>query len=211
MGITERKTREKEDLRRKILDAARSVFLEKGYEHTSIRNIAERIEYSPTTIYLYFKDKDAIFYALHIEGFQLMGQQMQVLSHVADPFERLMAMGRVYLNFAVHNAEYYNLMFVDQAPINYIDCGDHQVAWEVGMGAFDVLKHTVGQCMDSGYIKKADGEVTSFVIWSTLHGMVTLYNRERCEKVISEENKSDILEKGLAVFSALLNSMKSTN
>ena len=61
MTITTRKERQKEELKGKILQAAKELFMEKGFEDTSIRNIAEKIEYSPTTIYLYFKDKDDIF------------------------------------------------------------------------------------------------------------------------------------------------------
>src|SRR6185369_1180340 len=100
MGITERKVKEKQDLQKLILDAAMETFLEKGYEDISIRNIAEKIEYSPTTIYLYFKDKDAILYALHQEGFRIMNSKMQVLEYVSDPFDRLKAMGRIYIDFA---------------------------------------------------------------------------------------------------------------
>jgi AcrR family transcriptional regulator len=67
MTIANRKERQKEELRGKILEAAKALFIERGFEETSIRNIAEKIEYSPTTIYLYFKDKDDIFYSLHQE------------------------------------------------------------------------------------------------------------------------------------------------
>ena len=57
MGVKERRAREKELLRRQILSAARELFVNEGYESVSMRKIAERIEYSPTTIYLYFEDK----------------------------------------------------------------------------------------------------------------------------------------------------------
>ena len=103
MSIIERKKREKEEMRRTILDAAKEIFLEKGFRSASIRNIAEKIEYSPGTIYLYFDDKDAIFHALHEDGFQRMLAMMQPLQHVADPMERLVAMGRVYMEFAYNN------------------------------------------------------------------------------------------------------------
>ena len=63
MGILERKERDREDMRRLILGAARQLFLEQGYEKTSIRNIADVIEYSPATIYLYYKDKNELFFA----------------------------------------------------------------------------------------------------------------------------------------------------
>ena len=61
MGIPDRKEREKQELRDLILKEARALFLEEGFEKTSLRKIAERIEYSPTTIYLYFKDKNEQF------------------------------------------------------------------------------------------------------------------------------------------------------
>ncbi|MCC6839251.1 MAG: helix-turn-helix transcriptional regulator, partial [Flavobacteriales bacterium] len=55
MNIAARKAQEKEDLKRAILNAARELFLERGYDRTSMRMIAQRIAYSPTTIYIYFK------------------------------------------------------------------------------------------------------------------------------------------------------------
>jgi AcrR family transcriptional regulator len=60
MGIKERKELEKQKMRKLILDNAMKLFLEKGFENITIRHIAEKIEYSPATIYLYFKDKDEI-------------------------------------------------------------------------------------------------------------------------------------------------------
>jgi AcrR family transcriptional regulator len=61
MGISQRREREQEQLRRKIFDAASELFAQEGYQNVSMRKIAERIEYSPTTIYLYFKDKNELF------------------------------------------------------------------------------------------------------------------------------------------------------
>ena len=69
MGISDRKEREKEEMRRRILESAKKLFLELGYEKTSVRAIAEDIEYSPATIYLYFKDKNELLFALHQEAF----------------------------------------------------------------------------------------------------------------------------------------------
>ena len=69
MGITDRKEREKQELKDLILKEAKAVFLEEGYEKTSIRKIADRIEYSPTTIYLYFKDKSELLLELHKQSF----------------------------------------------------------------------------------------------------------------------------------------------
>lgn len=60
MGIKERRDVEKEEMKKKIIDAAIEVIEQEGYEKLSIRKIAAKIEYSPTTIYLYYKDKAEI-------------------------------------------------------------------------------------------------------------------------------------------------------
>src|SRR5581483_5144238 len=116
MGIAERKQEEKQEMTKRILNGARKIFLEKGYEQTSMRNIANEINYSPGSIYFYFKDKSEIFHELHKEGFHLLLSQLKVLDKVADPFERLKAMGRVFIEFAQDNKDYYNLMFIVGEP-----------------------------------------------------------------------------------------------
>src|SRR6059058_2976758 len=73
MGIKERQERDREAVRRAILDAARELFVAEGFRNVSIRKIAERIEYSPAAIYSYFPSKDDIFFALAEEGFRLLG------------------------------------------------------------------------------------------------------------------------------------------
>src|SRR5690348_2216152 len=93
MGIKERQERDREAVRRAILDAARELFVTEGFQHVSIRKIAERIEYSPAAIYSYFPSKDDIFFALAEEGFRLLGSpagRAEQLKHLA-PLERLRA------------------------------------------------------------------------------------------------------------------------
>ena len=70
MGIAERKEREKQEMRTLILSTATNLFVERGYDSVSMRNIAEAMEYSPATIYLYFKDKNELLYTLSEEGFR---------------------------------------------------------------------------------------------------------------------------------------------
>src|SRR5436190_938449 len=72
MGIKERQERDREAVRRAILDAARDLFVSEGYNNVSMRKIAERIEYSPASIYSYFPSKDDIFFERAEEGFRLL-------------------------------------------------------------------------------------------------------------------------------------------
>ena len=200
MTIAARKEREKEEMRSLILDAARKIFLEKGYYQASIRNIAEEIEYSPGTIYLYFKDKDEIFHALHEEGFRKMLEKMQPLEHVTDPFERLKAMGLVYLEFAKNNKDFYDLMFIIQAPIKH---EREKEEWQMGHRTLDYLKNVLRQCQQKGHFKNQDIEFLSFAIWSAVHGMCALYCRDRC-KAYPEIEPMELIKNGYHSFVAML-------
>ena len=164
-------------MRELILHAAKNIFLEKGYAETSIRNIAEKIEYSPGTIYLYFKEKDSIFHALHQEGFRKLIGTMLPLQYVEDPFERLKAMGRIYMDFAKQNKDFYDLMFIMQAPMNM----EKDECWEEGDKALDHLKQVIRDCQAVGRFEGRDVDYLSFTIWSAMHGMCALYCRERCQ------------------------------
>ncbi|HYQ86264.1 MAG TPA: helix-turn-helix domain-containing protein, partial [Bacteroidota bacterium] len=70
MTVAARKMREKEEMKTLVLETAMKLFLDEGFGNVSIRRIAENIDYSPATIYLYFKDKDEILFALHSAGFE---------------------------------------------------------------------------------------------------------------------------------------------
>ena len=200
MSIVDRKQREKEEMRSLILEAAKEIFLEKGYYETSMRNIAERIEYSPGTIYLYFKEKDEIFNALHEEGFLKLFEQMQTLQHVADPFERLKAMGKVYMEFAKKNKDFYDLMFITKAPMNI---EQNQDKWEMGCQSFDYLQQVIKACMNEGRFKGKDLDYLSFIIWAALHGMCALNCRDRLH-VIETKEPEDLLDNGYQYFVSMI-------
>ena len=164
-------------MRRRILDAALRLFLEQGFEKTSIRNIAEAIEYSPATIYLYYKDKNELLFALHQEAFLKMMAELGQVVVVKEPFERLTEMGRKYIKYALENPEMYDLMFIMTAPMETLDCRDE--VWEDGLKSFCLLKTVVAQCSAAGYFKNQDVETTSLTIWAYMHGLVTIYLKNR--------------------------------
>jgi len=172
MGVAERKERQREDLKKNILQAAKELFTEQGYDATSIRNIAEKIEYSPATIYLYYKDKNEIVHALHQDGFKLLVSHFQVLNGVSHPYERLKAMGRAYIQFALQNPAIYKLIFMMEEPLQHVaNCFEE---WDEGDRAFDILLQTVQECQKHDYFHGLEATRLSFVIWSTMHGLCTL-------------------------------------
>src|SRR5215469_546815 len=115
-AIRHRRDQEKQELRQAILTAAGALFLEQGYERFSLRKVAERIGYSPTTIYLYFRDKDDLLFTVVEEGFVRFSQQLAAAAEgQVDPWERIIALGRAYVNFGLQNPVYYQLMFMQRA------------------------------------------------------------------------------------------------
>lgn len=119
MGIKERQERDREAVRRSILDAARELFVAEGFQNVSIRKIAERIEYSPAAIYGYFPSKDDIFFALAEEGFRLLGDPATILGDpalaTAPPLERVRAAFWRLYTFSREQPQYFGLMFIDRS------------------------------------------------------------------------------------------------
>ena len=200
MSIAERKLKEKEEMRKLILDGARKVFLEKGYELASIRSIAEEINYSPSSIYFYFKEKGEIFHELHEEGFRLLLGKMQVLTHVSDPYERLKAMGAVFIDFAIHNKDFYNLMFIVEEPLKR-KTDDKFVS--MGNRTLNNLISVVKECIAAGKFAGMDAESVSFLILSTLHGMSALFCKDRTT-TFTARSSEQLIRNGYQTFVTIL-------
>ncbi|GAB3555643.1 TetR/AcrR family transcriptional regulator [Spirosoma fluminis] len=195
MGIAERKEREREEMRKLILDAAQKLFIANGFEKVSIRTIADAIEYSPATIYLYYKDKNELLYALHQRGFAKMVDEFRPLLVLADPFEKLVQMGRSYIRFAVQNPELFDLMFIMTAPMDKLDKED----WVEGDQAFGLLMQVVQECMDAGIFRPQSVNVVAMMIWSGIHGYTALFLRKRLG-MFDECDRQPIMDDAFNLF-----------
>ncbi|HLL75377.1 MAG TPA: TetR/AcrR family transcriptional regulator [Pyrinomonadaceae bacterium] len=167
-----RREREKDDLRRRILDAAGELFLEHGYEGLSMRQIAERIGYSATTIYRYYEDKDDLLYAIVHDGFLRFGRQLAKAAQSSeDPRERLAALGHAYIEFGLRNPVYYRMMFMQRSDFLFDSRAEQKGPM---IDSFGVLRQSVEQAMESGALRRGDPETTSTVIWAVVHGITSL-------------------------------------
>src|ERR1700752_2208141 len=112
MGITERRAREKEVLRTKILDAAGQLFVEEGFPNVSLRKIADRIEYSPATIYLYFRDKNELFTSLCYDTFSQLKEELERIETSEKDYVAGLREGlRFYIQFGLEHPHHYMLTF----------------------------------------------------------------------------------------------------
>ena len=186
----ERREQEKQELYQTILSAAGELFLEQGYEHFSLRQVAERIGYATGTIYLYFKDKDEVLFKIAQDGFVRFDQQLErAIQSENEPRARLKAMGRAYITFGMQNPAAYQLMFV-QRPEFFLHAQQLKEQEEESFGgrALDLLYEVIEQSMEAGVIRPGAVDSTADALWAAVHGFVTLatcfpdFDRERLER-----------------------------
>ncbi|MBE9597839.1 TetR/AcrR family transcriptional regulator [Pedobacter sp. MC2016-24] len=189
MGISDRKEREKGEMKKLITDAAMRMFLEDGYAKTSIRNIAESIEYSPGTIYLYYKDKDELLYEVQRQAFLKLVSAFKEHATSADPLVRLSQMGKTYVSFGLENPELYDLMFIIRAPMN-VDCEVHD---DNGLECFGYLLRTLEECMASDLLIFKDPNQAALQVWSMMHGLVSLNIRCRLKIMLLDESSMQLV------------------
>lgn len=195
MGIVARKEKQKQEIRQLILDASMKLFVEEGFSHVSVRKIAERIQYSPTTLYLYFKDKNEILFHCCESGFEKMLEQNRSLALIGNPLERLHQMGINYLNFGLTNPEYYDLMFIQDAPMARInELGE---GWSSGDQALEFLKLIIKEAMDKDLLIPAKVETVALAVWGMVHGLVSLATRQRLDKLVSSHEMEQTMHDSL--------------
>lgn len=177
MGSSERKERQKEELRRNILEASLEIYARDGFEGLSIRKIAEKIDYSPAAIYLYFKDKDALLCGLQEEGFRIFNaRKAPILAAEMPAIDRLDALGEDYIRFAFEHPEYFELMFVLRSPMRALGAVEE---WTEGIKAYETLRDVVARCMDEGSLPREAPDVAALAYWGAVHGIASLALRER--------------------------------
>jgi AcrR family transcriptional regulator len=173
MGVPERRARHKQALRQQILEAAREVFVKEGYESVSMRKIAEKIEYSPTTIYLYFRDKSDLLRCLCDETFARLSRTVdRIEKEGGDPLQRLIKGLRAYIDFGLRNPNDYRVAFMleSSALIASQARDEHTMAFR----AYSQLRRHVEECVATQKFRQQDVEAASQVLWSAIHGITSL-------------------------------------
>lgn len=176
MGVKERREREKSETRDKILDAARELFVGEGFEGVSMRKVAEKIEYSPTAIYVHFADKEELFRELCHQDYARLAEVFQSSAISSDPIERLKQIGASYVDFGTRYPNHYKFMFMTPQPPHELDEVDREVMGNPEMDAYAFLKWAVQQALDVGCFREElnDPELISQTLWASVHGVISL-------------------------------------
>jgi AcrR family transcriptional regulator len=174
MGSVERRTRERDETRQLILEAAREMFVERGYEATTMRAIAERIEYTPTAIYHHFLNKEALLAELSAADFRALGAAFQKIGRIADPIERLRRCGQAYVEFGLRHPMQYQFMFMTRKPPEIMS---ELRSLDPSEGSYAFLRETCADAIATGRLRPQyqNPDEVALMAWSTLHGFLALW------------------------------------
>jgi AcrR family transcriptional regulator len=175
-SVTRRK-QQQEDLRAKILDAARELFVNHGVEAVSMRKIADKIGYSATTLYNYFEDKEALLYALCDADFGTLQDLFKKIGKIADPIARLRKLGQTYINFALRYPSHYRFMFMTPRVHRDDDVFREIEPSNPDQDSYAFVRATVVEALTAGAFRDEyrDADLLSQVIWSAVHGVASLH------------------------------------
>jgi AcrR family transcriptional regulator len=184
MGIAERRSRQKDEVRSNILSTAWQMVKQDGWQSLSIRKIADAIEYSVPVIYDHFQNKEAILMEFAKEGFQLLSKKIQQASgKYKDPAEQLKTVADAYWNFAFKNKEYYQLMYGLGMPGCEIEkCFPERADFR------NLVMEPITAIIAKSKHPKVNPCLKYYTFWSILHGLISIKSM-RNPNVSDEVNK----------------------
>ena len=176
MTAKSRRKEEQDALRKKILEAARGLFVSRPYEEVTLRMIADAIEYTAPTILNHFGSKESLIFAICEEDFRALRAQFERIAKVADPVERLRKAGITYVEFAMANPNHYRFTFMTQHPVPGAD--DLSIdRTNPDQDAYAFLRATVAEAIQAGRFREDcdDPDAVAQVLWSGVHGLISLH------------------------------------
>lgn len=170
MGITERKERQRKEVRESILNSAWHLVNQEGWQNLSIRKIADAIEYSVPVVYDHFENKEAILSEFNRRGFKLLGDTLkEAKDKHKTPEKQLEAITFAYWDFAFENKEYYQLMYGVGMPT----CESLTSVPEL-MAFIGTIHSTIADLLQRNGNASTDTWLKVHSFWSTIHGLVSI-------------------------------------
>ncbi len=202
MGLQERRTREKEQRRLQILDAARSLVLKYGVFAVSVQQIAKLSELSVGTIYLYFESKEEIFASLQEEVLDLMYEEMEeAIEGATGPADGLRAIARMYNSFSIENKRYFDVVNYFLSPSDIIFPPhlkteiDHH-----GNRVLSLVVEVIERGVREGIFEAENPKRCAIVLWATIHGLIQF--RKLRDTILRDEDFDELYRYSVECFIA---------
>jgi len=205
MGIAERKEREKLQRRRDIIDAAEKVFFSRGFESATMDEIAEKAELSKGTLYLYFKSKEDLQFAIFMRGSDILMKMMNDnLSTGSTGYQRLLGLADSFIRFSRENRNYFSLfMYYESSRMEVLNIDQDQLQVYLKEDSpLALVTHEVIRGMQDGSLRDdLTAEVFSATLWSQMLGVLIVLNNKADLYEIFNLRADEILQTHLELVS----------
>jgi len=162
-----RRSLQREEARRAILDAAEGLVVEVGYEGFSMRRLARRCGYTAPTLYHYFGDKQQLLDAMLDARLRPVLERLRRVRRRADPADTVLAMLLEFARFGIENPNHHRLLSMHRLD----DGPPPPAADEIGA----VFEELLGELEAGGRLRGGDVEQALQFVWMLLHGIVSLH------------------------------------
>ena len=174
MGTKERRQREKKDQRQKILDTALEIINQEGFAALSMRKLADRIEYSPASIYLHFDSREQIARELSAAGYAQLLDRLTTAATSPDPIERLTSVGLTYVAFGLEHPETYRLIFMGDSGYMTAVFAEKTTDSPADR-SYQLLLDLAKDLKRAGFdLGRTTANEFAEILWAAMHGIVSL-------------------------------------
>ncbi|AKB79247.1 Transcriptional regulator, TetR family [Methanosarcina horonobensis HB-1 = JCM 15518] len=179
MGIAERRQREKEQRKTEIIDAAERLFFSRNYEDVSMEDIAREVELNKATIYLYFKNKEALYATIVLRGIGILKEKYtECMEKQVSGIVKVALMGQAYYQFSQEYPDYLRMIhFYGSERFSK----ENPCTAEIGKGYGTcrlILRDAIQEGIDDGTIRAdLDPFLTSMYLMISFMGILSMENK----------------------------------
>jgi AcrR family transcriptional regulator len=166
--LAERKLRDKQARRARIISAARRIAELEGWSHVTVRRLSDEISYSQPVLYAHFESRERILDAVAIEGFQEIGLALEKARKRVKRGNTVESVAAAYLEFAASSPALFEVMFLHSLSVPFDEAATPPE-----------LRFAFAQLRELFQGQGSKSEVLSELFWASLHGIAELTRTKR--------------------------------
>lgn len=205
MGFTERKEKERLARKNAIIKSAEKIFFQKGFENSTMDDIAKEAEFTKKTLYSYFKSKEELYYEIMLEGFKILNSLCdKTLKEYSDfgEIEKIKKLGEMFIEFSkVYPGYFKAISDYENKDFDFKQDESNSLVNEcniAGNYSFEILNRCVAEGIKNGEISNKFGiDTICVMLWGCISGIIGILNKkEKYIKAYYNKNGEDLIENG---------------
>ncbi len=174
-----------DNLKDRILDAARQLLLEEGYRNFSLRKVARATGVSATSIYLHFDGKDHLIHTLMEESIDRLNDRLEsAASDGSDPLQKLNDLAWEYVSFAVENPREYQIIYM----VSSDEMSRYpKEKFRKARRGYEIVTEVLEDGVRKNLLEEDHPKVAAYTYWAQLHGVMSIVLSKRLDTRINQE------------------------